>query len=363
MIPIRIDGEYNTAKVFTQPDSIEDYATAQIKMICDQPVVESYKDIVVMPDVHPGKIGPIGLVMHGRSESPILPGLIGPDIGCGITMFPIKGDMDFQKLDRVINAYIPSGTAIRKKPSRFVSSANAYNWIGTLGGGNHFIEIDKDDIGQYYLIIHSGSRGAGAAAYKKYMDKGHKELKEKEIPYELTYLTGDLKEEYMNDVEELSRLAYINRDTIGREIISEMKWKYNGNTIDTIHNFLEFDNTGEFILRKGAQSAYLDQDILIPISMAEGTLLCKGKDNSKWLCSAPHGSGRVMSRSDVSKTYTLKNFKESMKDVYSPSISRKTLDECPMAYRGKEYIEEAIKDTAIVIRHFKPVYNFKAGGE
>ena len=146
MIPIRIDGEYNTAKVFTHPDSIEDYATAQIKMICDQPVVESYKDIVVMPDVHPGKIGPIGLVMHGRSESPILPGLIGPDIGCGITMFPIKGDIDFQKLDRVINAYIPSGTAIRKKPSRFVSSANAYNWIGTLGGGNHFIEIDKDDI-------------------------------------------------------------------------------------------------------------------------------------------------------------------------------------------------------------------------
>ena len=192
------------------------------------------------------------------------------------------------------------------------------------------------------------------------MDLGHKELFD--IPYELTYLTGDLKREYIETVSELSLLAFINRTVIAREICEEMKWKRVGDMIDTEHNYIEFTEN-EFILRKGAQAAYLDQDVLIPINMAEGTLLCKGKENSKWLCSAPHGSGRIMSRTDVSKTYTLKNFKESMKDVYSTSVSRKTLDECPMAYRNKEYIENAIKDTCIVIKHLKPIYNFKAGGE
>ena len=359
MVPITINGRYNQAKVFAPEENIEEYAKAQIKMICDQSAVQSYKKIVVMPDVHPGKIGPIGLVMHGRPTSPVFPGLIGPDIGCGISAFQIKGDMDFHKLDKVIMKNVPSGTANRKKPSRFLPYKDINNWCGTLGGGNHFIEIDTDGR-DYYLIVHSGSRGAGAAAYKKYMDLGHKELFD--IPYELTYLIGDLKREYLETVSELSRLAFINRTVIAREICEEMKWKRVGDMIDTEHNYIEFTEN-EFILRKGAQAAYLDQDVLIPINMAEGTLLCKGKENSKWICSAPHGSGRIISRTDVSKTYTLKNFKESMKDVYSTSVSRKTLDECPMAYRGKEYIEEVIKDTCIVIKHLKPIYNFKAGGE
>lgn len=365
---IRVDGKYNFATIFSEEENVEQYAKDQVKMICDQKASDFYDKIVVMPDIHPGKIGPIGLVMKGINctNLPVFPGLIGPDIGCGVLAVEIEGKIDFRKLDIVIRDCVPSGSKLRKKPSKYLlDDTQAYSnnlCLGTLGGGNHFIEVDTNG-DKNILVIHSGSRSIGYTIYKKYMDAGHKLLKDKGIPYELTYLTGDLKVQYLRDVEECQYFgAHQNRLIIMREIFTNMKWKM-GNVIETFHNFISYTEDGKIIIRKGAQSACKGEDVIIPVNMAEGIIIGKGKGNEDWLWSAPHGSGRLYSREMVKTLNTLNDYKKVMKGIHSPSINRDTLDECPMAYRSLEYIKEAIKDSIEITDIYEPIYNFKAGGE
>ena len=347
-----LEGNYKSASILT--DNIELSALCQIKMICDLPAVESYKQISIMPDVHRGKIGPIGLVMQGTKDSPIFPGLIGPDIGCGVMAIKFKGELDFNKLDKVIMNNVPSGSAIRNKPSKYFEEMDDLS-MGTLGGGNHFIEVDKSANGDKWLIIHTGSRSKGFQVYKKYMDLGHKELKNKDVPYELTYLTGSLKEEYLEEAEFCNFFAFMNRTVIYREIFNGMKWK-EIHHIDTVHNFIDINkNNGSFILRKGAQSL-LNKEIIIPINMAQGCIIGETTEDlsiqCKWLYSAPHGSGRKYSR-EACKQFTLPEFKKSMGKVYSSCINRDTIDECPKAYNDYEYISNATKETTPTIRLIK----------
>lgn len=369
-----IEGKYNKADVKIPSETdIEEYAISQIKMICDNPASYYYSNIKVMPDVHPGKIGPIGLVMEGNiDESPIFPGLLGPDIGCGVMAccFESTGRIDFKKLDTVIRDKIPAGSKLKYTPSKYIFDDNIYKdnlSLGTLGGGNHFIEIDYTDHDFFWLVIHTGSRSIGYQIYKKYMDAGHKELKDRglDVPYEMTHLTGNLKKEYIKEVQECQYYAaYQNRYIISKEISKAMGWKFR-EVVDTMHNFIElgYPIHNEFILRKGAQKAKLGESVIIPATMSEGILICEGNGNEDWLWSSPHGSGRVYSRKQTKEKFTLSQYKQMMEGIHSISINRDTLDECPMAYRTLAYIEDAVKDTVDIIDRARPIYNFKAGGE
>lgn len=377
-----IKGAYTSAQIFTinnPQNAIDQYARAQIQMICDQ---ESSKDcrIRIMPDVHPGKVGTIGLTMTiGNS---IIPNLIGIDIGCGMTLAQIKGKkIEYQKLDTVIRDRIPSGFNIRTKPHRFVEKFNfnklicakhirtnkAILSLGSLGSGNHFIEIDKDDTGNLYIVIHTGSRHLGKEVTEYYLNEGQKILKEEGItvPYEITWLNGTLMRDYIHDLQIVQQFASLNREIILEEIVRGMKWKIL-DSYECIHNYVDassqtLDTFGSFMLRKGAISAKTNERVIIPINMRDGVILGTGLGNIEWNCSAPHGAGRIMKREDVKNNFTVSSFKSEMKGIYSSCIGKNTLDEAPFAYRNISDITEVIKDTIIVNKIIKPVYNFKAG--
>lgn len=377
-----IKGAYTSAQIFTinnPQNAIDQYARAQIQMICDQ---ESSKDcrIRIMPDVHPGKVGTIGLTMTiGNS---IIPNLIGIDIGCGMTLAQIKGKkIEYQKLDTVIRDRIPSGFNIRTKPHRFVDKFNfnklicanhirtnkAILSLGSLGSGNHFIEIDRDDTGNLYIVIHTGSRHLGKEVTEYYLNEGQKILKEEGItvPYEITRLKGTLMRDYIHDLQIVQQFASLNREIILEEIVKGMKWKIL-DSYECIHNYVDassqtLDTFGSFMLRKGAISAKTNERVIIPINMRDGVILGTGLGNTEWNCSAPHGAGRIMKREDVKNNFTVSSFKSEMKGIYSSCIGKNTLDEAPFAYRNISDITEVIKDTIIVNKIIKPVYNFKAG--
>lgn len=377
-----IKGAYTSAQIFTinnPQNAIDQYARAQIQMICDQ---ESSKDcrIRIMPDVHPGKVGTIGLTMTiGNS---IIPNLIGIDIGCGMTLAQIKGKkIEYQKLDTVIRDRIPSGFNIRTKPHRFVEKFNfnklicakhirtnkAILSLGSLGSGNHFIEIDRDDTGNLYIVIHTGSRHLGKEVTEYYLNEGQKILKEEGItvPYEITRLNGTLMRDYIHDLQIVQQFASLNREIILEEIVRGMKWKIL-DSYECIHNYVDassqtLDTFGSFMLRKGAISAKTNERVIIPINMRDGVILGTGLGNTEWNCSAPHGAGRIMKREDVKNIFTVSSFKSEMKGIYSSCIGKNTLDEAPFAYRNISDITEVIKDTIIVNKIIKPVYNFKAG--
>lgn len=377
-----IKGAYTSAQIFTinnPQNAIDQYARAQIQMICDQ---ESSKDcrIMIMPDVHPGKVGTIGLTMTiGNS---IIPNLIGIDIGCGMTLAQIKGKkIEYQKLDTVIRDRIPSGFNIRTKPHRFVEKFNfnklicanhirtnkAILSLGSLGSGNHFIEIDRDDTGNLYIVIHTGSRHLGKEVTEYYLNEGQKILKEEGItvPYEITRLKGTLMRDYIHDLQIVQQFASLNREIILEEIVKGMKWKIL-DSYECIHNYVDassqtLDTFGSFMLRKGAISAKTNERVIIPINMRDGVILGTGLGNTEWNCSAPHGAGRIMKREDVKNNFTVSSFKSEMKGIYSSCIGKNTLDEAPFAYRNISDITEVIKDTIIVNKIIKPVYNFKAG--
>lgn len=377
-----IKGAYTSAQIFTinnPQNAIDQYARAQIQMICDQ---ESSKDcrIRIMPDVHPGKVGTIGLTMTiGNS---IIPNLIGIDIGCGMTLAQIKGKkIEYQKLDTVIRDRIPSGFNIRTKPHRFVEKFNfnklicanhirtnkAILSLGSLGSGNHFIEIDRDDTGNLYIVIHTGSRHLGKEVTEYYLNEGQKILKEEGItvPYEITRLKGTLMRDYIHDLQIVQQFASLNREIILEEIVKGMKWKIL-DSYECIHNYVDassqtLDTFGSFMLRKGAISAKTNERVIIPINMRDGVILGTGLGNTEWNCSAPHGAGRIMKREDVKNNFTVSSFKSEMKGIYSSCIGKNTLDEAPFAYRNISDITEVIKDTIIVNKIIKPVYNFKAG--
>ena len=238
-----------------------------------------------------------------------------------------------------------------------VSMPRAECSLGTLGGGNHFIEVDKAEDGTLYLVVHSGSRNAGLQVAKYYQDKAYALLKENgEIPYELAYCEGELLEQYLHDMQIMQEFADWNRRAITDTILKGCKLKEQGR-FATIHNYIDIENR---ILRKGAVSAQAEELLLIPINMRDGSLICRGKGNAEWNCSAPHGAGRLMSRSDAKNSFTVHAYRKEMEGIYSSTVSAETLDECPMAYKSKEAILEQITPTAEVVREIQPVYNFKA---
>ena len=400
---LELRGRYNTAKVFT--DLIDENAVSQIIELLNQPMSEG-QQIRIMPDVHAGAGCTIGTTMTITDKA--VPNLVGVDIGCGMETVRIKESfLEVQKLDKVIRSEIPSGFSIRKKIHRYmdklditelycskaVDLVRAEKSLGTLGGGNHFIEADKGEDGSVYIVIHSGSRHLGLEVAKYYQDEAYKRLnscskaevealikklksegKEKQIqkelkkltntkrtdiPRPLAYTEGDLFEQYIHDMKIVQEYAMLNRQAMMDEIIKNMGLHVR-DSFTTIHNYID---TEKMILRKGAVSAQTGETLLIPINMRDGSLICTGKGNPDWNCSAPHGAGRVLSRGEAKATLTLSEFKKQMEGIYSTSVSRETIDESPMAYKSIEDIVSNIGDTVDVEDIIKPIYNFKAGGD
>lgn len=360
-----LQGKYNTAEVFT--DNIEETAVEQIIELCNQ---EFTKDLTIriMPDTHAGAGCTIGTVMTITDK--VVPNLVGVDIGCGMNTTQFTADsIDLAELDNAIRALVPSGFAVRNKPhskaiyfdvSRLRCIEHIENKerillsIGTLGGGNHFIEVSKGNNSVNYLIVHSGSRNLGkqiAEYYQKVAIATHPNL-----PPDLAYVEGEDLTNYLNDMAVAQHYAELNRNAITEEICSQMKWNINA-SFETIHNYIDINTK---ILRKGAISANAGETAIIPINMRDGSLIVCGHGNEDWLYSAPHGAGRVMSRSQAKKKILLNDFEDSMKGIWTTSVSKDTIDECPMAYKPMSEIIENIKDTCTVIDIVKPLYNFKA---
>jgi RNA-splicing ligase RtcB len=368
-----LKGQFNTAKVFT--DNAEQSAIAQIENLLNQEFVAGSK-IRIMPDVHAGMGCTIGTTMTVTDK--VVPNLVGVDIGCGMeTVLLNDRRVELQQLDKVIKEQIPSGFAAHSTPHGFndeidlsalrcakrMDLKRAALSIGTLGGGNHFIELGKDEDGQLYLVIHSGSRNLGKQAAEHYQNLAADTLgrgkKSKNKDRTLAYLEGEQMRDYLHDMELITRYADLNRKAIVRELEKRMKLKIAAQ-FTTIHNYIDTDS---MILRKGAVSAKAGEKLLIPMNMRDGSLLCVGKGNSDWNFSAPHGAGRLMSRSEAKASITFTEFEKSMEGIYSTSVNKSTIDESPFAYKAAEEIISNIGDTADVVKVIKPVYNFKAGQE
>ena len=364
---IIIEGKYNTAKVYT--DHIEDGAKEQIKELCDQEFTRDSK-IRVMPDVHEGAGCTIGTTMTIKDK--VVPNLVGVDIGCGMEVIQIKNPhIDLSKLDRLIYSRIPSGFSIRRKPHRYNDEINLLDLrckqkaklkldrailsLGTLGGGNHFIEANKDEEDNIYIVVHSGSRNLGLQVAQYYQRKAS-ENADIDIPRDLAYVEGELMDDYIHDMKIIQKFAVLNRKAMIDEIISGMKLEV-VEDFTTIHNYIDTD---KMILRKGAVSALKDEKFILPMNMRDGSLICIGKGNSDWNYSAPHGAGRLMSRNVAKESLSLNEFQKEMEGIYTTSVNKKTLDEAPMAYKDIEDIIRHIGDTAQVSKVIKPIYNFKA---
>lgn len=406
-------------KIFTE--NIEEEARKQIDTLIAQPAFQDCK-IRIMPDVHAGKGCVIGFTADLGDK--IIPNIVGVDIGCGMRTVELgKVDIDFEKLDRVIRKKIPYGLNINKEPSTpfNLKELRCYDKLhdidrlerscGSLGGGNHFIEIDEDSEGNKYLVIHTGSRNLGKQVADYYQSvaienlNGKKQFKEainklvaeyKEtgrekdiskalsdlkktfqpsisIPNELCYLEGQQSYDYLYDMSYCQFFAYMNRYEIARRIMISMSWtwdNYSGQyldefdeyrhtgSFDTIHNYVEI---GGGIVRKGAISAKKGERVLIPMNMRDGCIIGIGKGNPDWNYSAPHGAGRVMSRAKAKESVSLDEYKASMQGIYSTSVDISTIDESPMAYKPMDEIIRNIEDTVEIERIIKPIYNFKAG--
>lgn len=368
---IEITGSKTGAKIMTK--NVEQRAIDQIRLLCDQDAFAGSK-IRVMPDVHPGKVGTIGFT--ATLGTAVMPEVVGIDIGCGMLLAEIDPRrIEFQKLDAVIRDDVPSGFKIRNTVlsdaenfeleelccARHINQEKASKSLGTLGGGNHFIEIDKGEDGKFYLLIHTGSRSLGKAITEHYMREGQKEIKKRreEVPYELTYLTGTLMDDYLHDLSVVQKYAHLNRELIAKRIMKGMKWKCR-NTWESVHNYVDFEMEPP-VLRKGAVSAKERETVIIPINMRDGVIIGTGLGNSDWNCSAPHGAGRIQKRSETGSTHTVSEFKKEMKGIYSSCIGKETLDEAPFAYRGLEEIASSITETVEIKEVLKPVYNYKAG--
>ena len=376
---ITIYGKYTNAIVYTVKNeeyAIEEHARAQLQMICNHPSAEG-SIIRVMPDVHPGKVGTVGLTMTVTDS--ILPSLVGVDIGCGMTIAKIKAKgLELQQLDKVIKEKIPVGGRIREKEHKFadridlmellcykhINARKAIRSIGTLGGGNHFIELDKDEESNLYLVIHSGSRHLGMEVAEYYLKTGQKEMQMKKqgyAPYEMTCISGALMEEYLYDLSVMQEFARLNREAMIETITKEMKWKIE-DSFTCIHNYVDFSDPKTPILRKGSISAKEGEQVIIPINMRDGVILGRGLGNPDWNCSAPHGAGRIYKRSEVAEHHTLSEFKKAMDGIYSVCINKDTLDESPFAYRAIGDMMEVLGETVVIDKILKPVYNYKAGG-
>jgi RNA-splicing ligase RtcB len=368
---IEIAGTYVTAKVFT--DILEPSAEVQIKTMCSHPQAKG-SIVRVMPDVHPGKSCTVGTTM--TIGSCVVPSTVGVDIGCGMETVKLKEKrLNLPELDSFIRKNIPHGRDVRERQHRshgridlselrcigkLKNTRRLEHSLGTLGGGNHFIEVDKDDDENLYLVIHTGSRNLGLQVARFYQDRAYKAAggrNQKEIPYELASLTGEELEDYLHDMEVMQRFATLNRQIIKEVILDGLKLKEDG-CFSTVHNYIDLD---AMILRKGAVSARKNETLLIPINMRDGSLICTGKGNSDWNQSAPHGAGRLMSRKEAANSFTVSAFKKEMEGIFTTSVNQDTLDECPGAYKPMDEIISNITDTVVIDKIIKPVYNFKAG--
>lgn len=391
---LTLKGKYNEATVYT--DNIDDNTIGQIITLCSQPFVKDSK-IRIMPDTHGGKGCVIGTTMTIQDK--IVPNLVGVDIGCGlyvVKLKPGKLKMSFDKLDKVIRERVPSGSRTHDKAiDDFdldgviapIHRGWASRSIGTLGGGNHFIEVNQGSDG-IYLVIHSGSRVLGKeiakyhqeVAYKK-LDGLRKELKvaatkakktgslkmvndfmsDRELvklDYDLSYVTGSDLENYLNDMEIAQRFATRNRYVMAQIILKAMKWdKAVISSFDCVHNYIDINN---HMLRKGATSAQLGEQIIVPLNMRDGSILATGKGNPDWNYSAPHGAGRMLSRSNAKAQISLESYQKAMKDVWTTSVSKKTIDEAPKAYKSARQLLADVEDTMEIQEIIKPLYNFKA---
>lgn len=402
-------------KIFT--NNIEQEAIEQIVLLLEQ---EPFKNcrVRIMPDVHAGKGCVIGFTADLGNK--VIPNIVGVDIGCGMLCVELgKIDLDLQRLNEVINTCIPAGRNIREHKLldfgpinelyclRELKETKKFNRaIGTLGGGNHFIEVDVDDEGNKYLVIHTGSRNLGKQVADYYQNlaielcSGKEEMYQKKeeiiktykeqerkaeiqkalkelakdykdnkpnLPNELCYLEGKYRKMYLHDMKICQKYASLNRLHIAREIL----FMYFNLTIisptinppilerkfETIHNYISFEDN---IVRKGAISAKKREKVLIPINMRDGSIIAVGKGNKDWNNSAPHGAGRLMSRNKAKEIFKLEDFKESMKDIYTTSVVEETIDEAPFAYKPMQEIIDNIQDTVEIVKIIKPIYNFKA---
>ena len=397
-----IKGKVNTAICYATV--VEDMAIEQIRRMCDYELTEGSR-IRIMPDVHAGKGCTIGTTMTVTDK--VCPNIVGVDIGCG--MYTVKladKELNFGKIDEAAH-YIPSGINTWKgRTERFdltelrcyrslSHSTRLERSLGTLGGGNHFIEIDRASDGTFYLIIHSGSRNLGkqvAEIYQRlaidlhsgkadyftrrdeiirtYKEQGRRTeiqstlialekeyaLKEPDVPADLCWLYGTFLDDYLHDVEICQRFACRSREKMA-EIILEMTGMTAVESFHTIHNYID---TKEMILRKGSIAAHEGEKVLIPINMRDGSVIAIGKGNPEWNFSAPHGAGRIMSRTKAKYEISMEEYKASMEGIYTTSVNESTLDEAPMAYKSLEDIIDVIRESVEIIEIMKPVYNFKA---
>ena len=400
---LEVKGKYNSAKIFT--DVVDKASVAQVIELCNQPFTAKSR-IRMMPDIHAGAGCTVGTTMTITDK--VVPNLVGVDIGCGMETVHLREQhLELQKLDKLIRAKIPSGFSIREKAHlyfdeidltelycyRQINPLRAEKSLGTLGGGNHFIEVDRDDEGGLYLVIHSGSRHLGLEVAAWYQNEAYQRLnkssksdeaaliaklksegrdkeiqkairklkntKQTSIPKPLAYAEGELFEQYIHDMRIIQRFAVLNRRAIADDILKGMGL-HAQDSFTTIHNYIDTD---AMVLRKGAVSAKAGERLLIPINMRDGSLICIGRGNEDWNCSAPHGAGRLMSRSQAKQSFTVSEFKHQMDGIYTTSVGKATLDECPMAYKRMEDIVSNIGETVRIERIIRPVYNFKAGEE
>ena len=399
-----IRGKFNTAISFAK--IIEDSAREQIRRMCNYEFTQDSK-IRIMPDVHAGKGCTIGTTMTVTDKA--VPNIVGVDIGCGMYTVKLETDsLDFEKIDEAAH-YIPSRRNVWDfRQEKFdLTELNCYRSLketrriekslGTLGGGNHFIEIDRASDGTFYLVIHTGSRNLGKqvaeiyqhlaidlakgkdkffeqkeniiAVYKslgrkKEIQSKLKELekeyrgKQASMPEDLCYVYGKYFHQYLHDMELCQEFARRNRELIAKILLGKASISYS-EAFHTTHNYIDVE---ELIIRKGAIAAHKDEKVLIPINMRDGSVLAVGKGNADWNFSAPHGAGRIMSRSEAKEQLNMDEYKNSMAGIYTTSISEGTLDESPQAYKSLDDIIDVIGDTVDVIDVMKPVYNFKAEG-
>jgi RNA-splicing ligase RtcB len=397
---IKIEGLRNTAVCYTS--QLEDKAAEQIKAVCDRDEFADCK-IRIMPDVHAGKGCTIGTTMTVTDK--IVPGMVGVDIGCGMETVRLDAkSLDCERLDEVIHKYIPSGFEVRKIPHKYadeidlselrcvkrVNIDRAYKSVGTLGGGNHFIEVDRSENGEIYIVVHSGSRRLGLEVAEYYQTEGYNALRggarrqieeliarlkaegrQNEIqpvinglkaetaipvPKDLAYVEGGLFDDYIHDMKIMRRFAALNRKAMIDDILAGTRLSA-AEAFTTVHNYVD---TEAMILRKGAVSAKAGEKLLIPINMRDGGLICVGKGDPDWNYSAPHGAGRLMSRGRAFRELTMERYQAEMSGVYSSCVSPETLDESPMAYKPIDEIVAQIEPTVEIVARIKPLYNFKA---
>ncbi len=397
---MEIKGKVNTAVCFAK--IIEEEAIEQIRRMCDYDFTEGSK-IRIMPDVHAGKGCTIGTTMTVKDKA--VPNIVGVDIGCGMYTVSLgKRNLDLEKLDETAH-YIPSGKSVwdGRQEHFDLTGLKCYRYLkdtrrlerslGTLGGGNHFIEVDKSSDGTNYLVIHSGSRNLGKQVAEYYqtlaveLNSGKEEYYEMrdkiiaeykaqgrrkeiqkaldelvwnkidtEIPDDLCYVYGKYLRDYLHDVEICQEFARRNREKMAEIIIGKLHCPCN-ESFHTIHNYIDTD---EMILRKGAISAHKGEKVLIPINMRDGSIIAIGKGNPEWNFSAPHGAGRIMSRNKAKETLSLEKYQQEMSGIYTTSVNERTLDESPMAYKSLNDIIDVIEEAVDIKEVMKPIYNFKA---